>query len=101
MSMSTAHQCPDLAPIHRSIVRIALVSETFLFCSAIARRTRTTAAAALGLTPQTSPRWRPLTPVEQVQNWLINYGLPVGIALVVIAATAFIGLRRRRAGSKV
>ena len=42
----------------------------------------------------------PVTPVEQVQNWLIQYWLPVGVALVVIAATAFIGLRRRRGGSK-
>jgi hypothetical protein len=42
----------------------------------------------------------PVTAVEQVQNWLIEYGLPVGVALVVIAAAAFIGLRRRRGGSK-
>jgi hypothetical protein len=42
----------------------------------------------------------PVTPVEQAQNWLIQYGLPVGVALVVIAAMAFIGLRRRRGGSK-
>jgi hypothetical protein len=42
----------------------------------------------------------PVTPVEQVQNWVIQYGLPVGVALVVIAAAAFIGFRRRRGGSK-
>jgi hypothetical protein len=41
-----------------------------------------------------------VTPVEQVRNWLIQHGLPVGVALVVIAATAFIGFRRRRSGSK-
>lgn len=42
----------------------------------------------------------PVTPVERVQNWLIQYGLPVGVALVVIAAAALLGLRRRRGGSK-
>jgi hypothetical protein len=42
----------------------------------------------------------PVSPVEQVQNWLVQYGLPVGVVLVVIAATAFIGVRRRRGGSK-
>jgi hypothetical protein len=42
----------------------------------------------------------PVTPVEQVQNWLIQYGLPVGVGLVVIAAAVFIGFRRRSHGSK-
>jgi hypothetical protein len=42
----------------------------------------------------------PVTPLEQFQNWLIQYGLPVGIALVVIAAVAFIGLRRRSGRTK-
>jgi hypothetical protein len=41
----------------------------------------------------------PVTPVEEAQNWLIQFGLPVGVALVVIAAAAFIGLRRRRGSS--
>ncbi len=63
--------------------------------------TRPYTADVAALAPADARPPAPMTRVEQVQNWLINYGLPVGIALVVIAATAFIGLRRRRAGSKV
>jgi hypothetical protein len=52
------------------------------------------------LAPADARRPAPVTPVEQVQNWLIQYGLPVGVALVVIAVAALLTIRRRRGGSK-
>lgn len=63
--------------------------------------TRPYTAEVAALAPVGARPPAPVTPAEQVQNWLIQYGLPVGVALVVITAAAFIGLRRRRAGSKV
>ncbi len=62
--------------------------------------TRPYTAEVAALAPSDARPPAPVTPVEQVQNWLIQYGLPVGIGLVAIAATAFIGFRRRRGGSK-
>jgi hypothetical protein len=95
--------------VHSSIDRMYRAGERDIFilfsdsspyqdnsCSGTQRYTAEIAAFA----PADARPPAPVTPVEQVQNWLIQYGLPVGVALVVIAATAFIGFRRRRGDSK-
>jgi hypothetical protein len=95
--------------IHSSVDRMYRAGERDIFvlfsdsepyqdnsCSATQPYTAEIAAMA----PADARPPAPVTPVEQVQIWLIQYGLPVGIALVVIAAAALVGLRRRRAGSR-
>jgi hypothetical protein len=96
--------------VHSSVDRMYRAGERDLFvlfsasepyqdnsCSATQPYTAEIAAFA----PPDARSPAPVTPLEQVQNWLIQYGLPVGVALVVIAAAAFLGLRRRRGGSKI
>jgi hypothetical protein len=99
----------SLFNVHSSVDRMYRTGERDIFvlfsdsepyqdnsCSA----TQPYTAAIAALAPADARPPAPVTPVEQVQNWLIRYGLPAGVVLVVIAATAFIGFRRRRGGSK-
>jgi hypothetical protein len=95
--------------VHSSVDRMYRAGERDLFvlfsdsapyqdnsCSA----TQPYTAEIAALAPADARPPAPVTPVEQVQNWLIQYGLPVAVALVVIAVAALITIRRRRGGSK-
>jgi hypothetical protein len=61
-------------------------------CSATQPYTSEVAAFA----PTNAKPPAPLTASDQIQNLLSEYGLPTGIAVFVIAAAGFIGLRRLR-----
>jgi hypothetical protein len=95
--------------VHSSVDRTYRAGERDLFvlfsdrapyqdnsCSA----TRPYTAEIAALAPADARPPAPVTPVEEAQNWLIQFGLPAGVALIVIAAAVFMGFRRRRGRSK-
>jgi hypothetical protein len=51
-------------------------------------------AEVAALAPSNAKSPAPLTAGDQIQNLFSDYRLPIGIALVILAVAAFIGLRR-------